>query len=1046
MPVFQNLYQIFKFNSSFVIEQGCNITNYNKGQGLKENNIISIGDNLVFDQIRRYYNDTRSPREIFIDTQLKRRKIHEYKKAGKLAEARVLTVHLTNFLFVKDIVNVFVEKKSDYKTIGKKGFNLNGEHYVRFCCGAGQMRRNTITFINEKLYEPITKNLMCGFLSKTTEFNLAKLHAYFALSFSSVLWVRTPRVCVIKDFFNPIDPNETIDFIEKGPNGTKVITQKTAKQLNLQLNVADGQGLIDPAFAQLWGEDMNLSFTPCSFVVRSVFVKGNIVPFDFKQFAHDHGISTIRDRWGVEYNIDDIDVLLSESQFKMYKYYTNWQEYLSYTQAANIKWGVARYNKKYDDEYVLANYQYIQALNINRDDVEQLVAPTVQWIKNICSGSDLYALLYMFGIKENDADYQSMFGSAQSLTAKAVVKNIDFLNDAYVQQKIYKNIAETINKAKLGKIWIRGNYQFMISDPYAQCQSAFGLKPTGLLKAGEVYSGWWKDRVPNNTLLDCCRSPMIDISEHNPMDCVYDDQKNYWYQYINSGVIYNMYDVSVFRHSDSDFDGDIVLSTDNPVFLKGARRVQNMITYEKGAAPTQKINLTNSVKTDLRGLGTGVGGFSNLATIMYAMIAQFDPETQKEQRAELTHRIKLLREIVGQEIDRIKGTAAPIVPKEWKKTEKILPEDTDAEKADKYKHNSMVISKKPYFFRYLYPELNKLYKQYESSYNQMCLTSFGMKLKQVLAKPNKTDAEKRICRLYYKYSPLITAPCTMNILCKVLEDADFDISYKRHNKSMLPTFEDELKVDDNKLAIVKAQYQKYNSSKQINILNKFFDYDDAAIMAQHQADFKVVRFKIADSVRLDIRQSLTEADISPKEVLFYANELSKSYKKFNWAFVWDVLDAQILNFIPQGDTKAPVNINTIPITEIKTNPQYDKTQAGEYLGQIYLLKDVSKNKWYQPPADEVDIDEVAAAIAAIDTEQPEEESNHDLTNQDSTQEAWEATDDKTTDLWDDYLDNIEMDFQDDQDNDIDQDNRYSKDMSYKKKDRDKKMRKEDRWN
>ena len=189
--------------------------------------------------------------------------------------------------------------------------------------------------------------------------------------------------------------------------------------------------------------------------------------------------------------------------------------------------------------------------------------------------------------------------------------------------------------------------------------------------------------------------------------------------------------------------GDIVLSTDNEIFIKGSYKDQSMITYEKGSAPTQKINLSNSVKTDIRGLGTGVGGFSNLATIMYAMIDQFDKEKGAEQRAELRHRIKLLREIVGQEIDRIKGTAAPVVPADWKKTEKILPEDTDAEKAEKYKHNSMVISKKPYFFRYLYPELNKQFKQYESSYNQMAVSTFGLKLKQLLAKPNKTEAEKK---------------------------------------------------------------------------------------------------------------------------------------------------------------------------------------------------------------------------------------------------------------------------------------------------------------
>ena len=370
-----------------------------------------------------------------------------------------------------------------------------------------------------------------------------------------------------------------------------------------------------------------------------------------------------------------------------------------------------------------------------------------------------------------------------------------------------------------------------------------------------------------------------------------------------------------------------------------------MITYEKGAAPTQKITLTNSVKTDLRGLGTGVGGFSNLATTMYAMMEQFDPEKQAEQRAELRHRIKLLREIVGQEIDRIKGTAAPIVPKEWKKREKILPEDTDAEKAEKYKHNSMVICKKPYFFRYLYPELNKQFKQYESSYNQMCLSTFGMKLKQLMAKPDKTDAEKKLLRLYQNYNPLITSNCIMNILCREFEDADFEINFRKDNVSMLPTFENEVTFDQEKMKIMKLQYQKYNSSKQINILNRFFDYDDNALISQKLNDFKNIKFKIADSVCFDIRETLNQAKITPTEVLFYAHELSQLYKKFNWAFVWDILDNQILNFIPQGTTNAPINIKDLEDGIVDDADRYNGGEVVEYLGQYYVLKDVTKDKW-----------------------------------------------------------------------------------------------------
>ena len=96
-------------------------------------------------------------------------------------------------------------------------------------------------------------------------------------------------------------------------------------------------------------------------------------------------------------------------------------------------------------------------------------------------------------------------------------------------------------------------------------------------------------------------------------------------------MVYSIYDTATFKHADSDFDGDIVLSTDNKYFLKGVYKNQNMITYEKGAAPSQKINISNFGKTDIRGLGTGVGGFSNIATIFYAMKGLFNKENQKDQ-------------------------------------------------------------------------------------------------------------------------------------------------------------------------------------------------------------------------------------------------------------------------------------------------------------------------------------------------------------------------------------------------------------------------------
>ena len=928
MAVVQNLYQVFKLPASMLVKNNCNITNYTLSKGLKEGTVVSIGDNLVFQQLRYLHNDYRDHTELFNYVAKIRNAMHDYKKNGQHKEARILEQEISKVLFVKDIVNVNIDgKKSDFNQFRTKGFYLNGIHYIYLCSGSGQIRRNTATFINEEYYERVVKTLNCGLDEKTSEFVLAKYSAYFALAFSSILWVRTPRVCVIKDFYNTLK-QEPVDFIyhdENDDNKAKIEERK----MDLEVNCADGQGLIDPNFAKLWSEDMHLKYTPCSFVVRSCFIKGNLATFDFKEYAKVHGITTIKDRWGKTYNIDDIDVLLSESQFKTYKYYSSWQEYANYMTKGNIHWGVARYNKIEDDEYVLANYQYIQALTLDTEDIKELIAPTVEWIQQICSGDLLYAMLYAFGNKSINVEYNNLYGSAKTNPMRALIKNANFLDDTYVQQKLYKNITESINHAKIGKIWIHGNYQFMVADPIAQCQSALGLPVTGALKRDEVWSDFWTKR--NAKVLDLCRSPMIDVHEHNPCNVHYSYEASYWYKYMTSGIIFSIYDTSTFRAEDADFDGDIILSTDNPYFLKGSHKDHNIITYEKGLATPAKMTINNITATVMKGFGTGVGGFSNTATILYAMAAIFDKPGHEDQYQEIMTRIKLLREIVGQEIDRIKGADKPSLPPEWKKIEQITPQDSQDEVIRKMRRNAMVVSKKPYFFRYLYPELNARYKQFEASYNQISRDMFGIKFKKLLVKENKTEEEKNLVRRYQKYSPLITAPCTMNKLCKEFESVDFDIKFDRpdsaptKSRSMLPTFEDEFAdtYDQAKANIVRELYKEYISKKQIKHLTNIL-----AQTSVPEDEYQEYRSTVYDDILSRLRDKMSENNITAKELLFYCNRISSSYKTFNWGFAWELLDEQILTLIPQGETFCP----------------FKDEEEGEYyyLGNHYSLKDISK--------------------------------------------------------------------------------------------------------
>lgn len=923
MPVVQNSYKIFKFPASKIAKENASIQGYTIAMGIRDGNVVSIGDNQVFQQIRYIKGDERDHHETFQAMQRMHRRMLQAQEEGDFPKARVYRQMMNETLFVREIVNVEVDgPKSEFKRFAKKGFDVNGRHYVYLCSGAGQIRRNTATFVDEAMRDAIVKNLNCGFDEKTDEYVLAKYTAYFALSFSSVYWVREPRVCVIKDFFRTV-PSQEVDFIVRDSDDRKAEARMERRTMDIELNCADGQGLIDPGFAAAWSQDMDLPFVPCSFVARSAFIKGCLATFDFRAYAHEHGIDTIKDKWGVEYPVDEIDVLVSESQFKTHKYYSSWQEYLDYAHRGRVRWGVARYNKRQDPEWVMANYQYIQALTLSKEDVPGLIAPTMEWLEKVCDGDPLYSTLFMLGPVDAGSDakkaYRRLYSSAQTTAMKAVVKNNAFLRDPYVKRKIRKNIKETINRAKIGKIWVRGNYEFLVSDPVAQCQAALGLDPVGVIPADHVWCDFWRRRfeaapptqerpkgpVGEGPWVDVCRSPMIDVHEHNPSTLMVGDaEADKWLSHLYSGCVLSTYDTSTARGEDCDFDGDIVLITDNKYFLKGSNKDHPIITYEKGLAKPAKINVGNLIDTICKGFGSGVGGFSNAATCMYAMAASFKEGDPR--RDEIHHRIKLEREIVGQEIDRIKGAAKPYLPTVWRQIEKVPDGATPEEARDVYRRNSMALSKKPYFFRYLYPELDSLHKRFLDAYDRVSRDMFGIPFGKLLGTPkaSRTKDQDDLVRRYEKYSPLINSPCTMNLLCRSVEKVADRLRFGRSKDgsreprgTMLPDYPGP--IDPEHLALVRKLHRDYNARRQAKAIR------EAAEDEGYDPDeFKEAREEAMDALLSDIRSSLAQAGIGPEECLRLCHALAKDMASFNWGFAWDALDASIIPLIPQGETVA----------------------------------------------------------------------------------------------------------------------------------------------
>ena len=171
--VLQNSYYIYKIPSNKINQ----LTHYSFKEASRDGNIVSIGDNLVLAKIREYYHNDRDHVSLYNQVQSIRKEMKEIRKLPtsneNIEKIKELQSQLDDLLFVDDIINIKVITKKEYRELGRKGFDLNGKHYVRFMVGSGQMRRNTVSFINEELFNYMQERLMCGLNGKIKTINLA---------------------------------------------------------------------------------------------------------------------------------------------------------------------------------------------------------------------------------------------------------------------------------------------------------------------------------------------------------------------------------------------------------------------------------------------------------------------------------------------------------------------------------------------------------------------------------------------------------------------------------------------------------------------------------------------------------------------------------------------------------------------------------------------------------------------------------------------------------------------------------------------------------
>lgn len=477
------------------------------------------------------------------------------------------------------------------KDLIKDGFIYNGEKYIYFSSSAGQIRTKKGVWIRKSSWETHQKTLTCGLtvdeINKKGGSNINKYLAYLALTNSAsdeMKRFNIDQTIVVDDLETSV--NAMVDYIDRD---TYDITK--GKKMDIPIEHTDGCGMILPSSSKK------------SFMIRLPFVKGLLVPFDFRDFIKQEGGSHIvKDIYGRYVDIlkEDIRIIFTKSQFKMHKYYDGWSEYQEKFKKYNCRASMLNEEEDIFSEAKI-NYQMLQTLpSLTDEELESITESVNHDIREI--GSDKETMLKLLGAtKENEN---------KNYFQEALMVYPELLNDNH-SRKVIKDVKKSlVKKARSGRINIDSKYTFVSPDLYAFCEYLFkGIKkPKGLLSDGEVYFGQYGEID-----LDILRSPHL-YKEHAVRRNVKSDSVKRWF--CTNNIYVSVHD-PISKILQLDWDGDKLLVVADKVIVNAAKREMQDIRplyYEMAKAEPSEINYENIYNGLIPAFKANIGVISNEIT------------------------------------------------------------------------------------------------------------------------------------------------------------------------------------------------------------------------------------------------------------------------------------------------------------------------------------------------------------------------------------------------------------------------------------------------
>lgn len=576
---------------------------------------------------------------------------------------------ITNGLIITERVKLGVDENDvDILEVRK-------DKYKFFTAGAGQTRQKKFMMIKDKEWNEHEKELMNGLtierINEMGGMNINKFNAYLSLNNSASEVVEGFDIdkCIVVDDFTEI-VNEEVDYISRDDevdNGKTTYITKTGKEvtrykkrtewditrqvMDVPIDFMDGAGIcLESIFRR-------------NTQIRMPWFKGILCPVNYKKYILENNLkTTVIDIYGKEYDVikDDIRVIFTKSQFKMWKYYKNiydkygnlfisgWEVY-----KACFKYYKRTCNKCLEDETHLKdmkiNYQMLQTLTEMKDsEIEILTKDTKDLIKKIHIDRD--AQLDFLGATLNKKN--------RSYMQEVIRLYPEILSSKYIKEQLKQTLKSFKKECKSGRIRLKAKRVFIIPDLIHFISILFGDGKTYALEKNEVYFDTYKD----SERLALLRSPHLSREWSLNKNI----KENDYTKYFKTNAIYVNAKDLMSKVLMNDWDGDealVIEDCEEQKWLLDLAEKQmselRPLYYEMGGGGNTEINSRNTYNS-LKFVyeKSNIGKVSNTLTNIWA----------KDDCKDNMDIIKMLCAYNNWIIDSAKKLELPKLPKYVKET------------------------------------------------------------------------------------------------------------------------------------------------------------------------------------------------------------------------------------------------------------------------------------------------------------------------------------------------------------------------------------------